>query len=136
MRKIIVNLLVVWVSSLLIVGCVGVDSLSSIDEEAAAEKGSEDTGLDNFSEEGAGDGNFSEEDGEEEDTEGEDVGSSEENFFYFSYDDSASTSGVELVKYYLKNGQKPDSSWGRSYEFLNYEEFDRLKISYYILETL
>jgi len=48
-----------------------------------------------------------------------------ESCFYFSYDDSASTASVELVKYYLKNGLQPDRAWGRPFEFLNFEKFDR-----------
>ena len=45
-------------------------------------------------------------------------------FFYFSYDDSASTVGAELTKNALKNNQMPNSSWARTYEFFNYEKFD------------
>ncbi len=45
-------------------------------------------------------------------------------FFYFSYDDSASTAPVELVKYKLNNNQLPSSSLARAWEFLNYESFD------------
>ena len=42
---------------------------------------------------------------------------------YFSYDDSASTAAVELSKYQLGKGVLPDSSLGRAWEFLNYEQF-------------
>jgi Mg-chelatase subunit ChlD len=45
------------------------------------------------------------------------------NFFYFSYDDSASTAGVELTKYALRNQSAPQSNWARPWEFLNYESF-------------
>lgn len=44
-------------------------------------------------------------------------------FFYFSYDDSASTVAVELAKYKLAHNQLPDSSLARPWEFLNYESF-------------
>jgi len=54
-------------------------------------------------------------------------GCPKESCFYFSYDDSASTASVELVKYYLKNGLKPDPSWGRAFEFLNFETFSTLQ---------
>ncbi|MDH5559659.1 MAG: VWA domain-containing protein [Deltaproteobacteria bacterium] len=47
-----------------------------------------------------------------------------DHFFYFSYDDSASTAGAELAKYNLNHNQIPDSSLGRAYEFLNFEELD------------
>lgn len=45
------------------------------------------------------------------------------NFFYFSYDDSASTAGVELIKDALLDNRYPQESWARTWEFLNYEEF-------------
>lgn len=45
------------------------------------------------------------------------------NYFYFSYDDSASTAGVEQTKYALRNGFLPNPSWVRPWEFLNYESF-------------
>ena len=45
-------------------------------------------------------------------------------FFFFSYDDSASTVGAELTKNAIKNGQLPEKSWARAYEFFNYEKFD------------
>jgi hypothetical protein len=41
------------------------------------------------------------------------------DFFYFSYDDSASTAAVELVKEKLNRGQMPDASLARPWEFLN-----------------
>jgi hypothetical protein len=45
---------------------------------------------------------------------------------YLSYDDSASTASVKLVKYYFKNEIPAyiPASLGRSWEFLNYENFD------------
>lgn len=45
------------------------------------------------------------------------------NYFYFSYDDSASTVAVELLKYDLDNDYLPPSSLSRPWEFLNYENF-------------
>lgn len=48
----------------------------------------------------------------------------ETDFFYFSYDDSASTAAVELVKYQLNNGTIPDPGLARPWEFLNFEEFN------------
>lgn len=45
------------------------------------------------------------------------------DYFYFSYDDSASTAGVELTKYALKQGFAPNVAWARPWEFLNYESF-------------
>jgi len=47
------------------------------------------------------------------------------DYFYFSYDDSASTAGVELTKYALNHGFAPNASWARPWEFLNYEHFAR-----------
>jgi hypothetical protein len=49
----------------------------------------------------------------------------EKNYFYFSYDDSASTASVELVKYRIGLGVIPYESYGRPWEFLNYEDFGR-----------
>lgn len=49
------------------------------------------------------------------------------DFFYFSYDDSASTAGVEQTKYALKHNQMPQPSWVRPWEFLSYESFDHAK---------
>lgn len=46
--------------------------------------------------------------------------------FYFSYDDSASVASVELFKQALANNQLPRADWGKTWEFLNYETFDRL----------
>lgn len=48
-----------------------------------------------------------------------------QNFFYFSYDDSASTAGVEQTKFALgrANPVSPNPSWVRPWEFLNYETF-------------
>ncbi len=48
-----------------------------------------------------------------------------QNFFYFSYDDSASTAGVEQTKFALgrANPVNPNPSWVRPWEFLNYETF-------------
>ncbi|HEY9841252.1 MAG TPA: VWA domain-containing protein, partial [Candidatus Obscuribacterales bacterium] len=45
------------------------------------------------------------------------------DFYYFSYDDSASTAGVELSKAALRNHKWPDRSWVRPWEFLNLEPF-------------
>lgn len=47
----------------------------------------------------------------------------ETDFFYFSYDDSASTAGVELTKNALKNSSAPNPAWARPWEFLNFEKF-------------
>ncbi len=47
----------------------------------------------------------------------------DKKYFYFSYDDSSSTAGVQLTKYALNHGNFPQKSWARPYEFLNYEEF-------------
>lgn len=44
--------------------------------------------------------------------------------FYFSYDDSASTSAVELTKSALQNNRLPSASWARPWEFFNFERFD------------
>ncbi len=49
--------------------------------------------------------------------------------FYFSYDDSASTAGVELAKQALQGNQLPKPEWARPWEFLNYENFDHVKQS-------
>lgn len=46
--------------------------------------------------------------------------------FFFSYDDSASTSGVELVKQALNHQKQPQTDWAKPWEFLNYENFDRI----------
>lgn len=43
------------------------------------------------------------------------------DFFYFSYDDSASTAGVEQTLYALENNLAPNPAWVRPWEFLNYE---------------
>lgn len=43
------------------------------------------------------------------------------DFFYFSYDDSASTAGVEQTLYALDNNLLPNPAWVRPWEFLNYE---------------
>ena len=48
------------------------------------------------------------------------------NFFYFSYDDSASTASIELVKYKLNNSTKPSSDLGRPWEFLNYAYYRQI----------
>lgn len=47
----------------------------------------------------------------------------EQSFFYFSYDDSASTAGVGQTKYALQNGLSVNPSWVRPWEFLSFEEF-------------
>ena len=44
--------------------------------------------------------------------------------FYFSYDDSASTAGMEVVQYYLQNDLVPPLGFVKAYEFLNFETFD------------
>ena len=49
----------------------------------------------------------------------------EDKYIYLSYDDSASTAAVEIVKNYLNKNQKPNSSLGRPWEFLNYENFTK-----------
>jgi Mg-chelatase subunit ChlD len=46
------------------------------------------------------------------------------DFFYFSYDDSASTAGVALSKEALKLQQLPDPSLLRPWEFLNAAHFE------------
>ena len=43
--------------------------------------------------------------------------------FYFSYDDSSSTAARDLATFSVQNGNKPDISLGRPYEFLNAEQF-------------
>ncbi|MBN2442325.1 MAG: choice-of-anchor D domain-containing protein [Spirochaetales bacterium] len=53
----------------------------------------------------------------------------ESNFFYFSYDDSASTASVELTKYKLLNGDIPDPGLARTWEFLNFEEFNPASVT-------
>ncbi len=47
------------------------------------------------------------------------------SYFYFSYDDSASTAAVEITKNYLLSGILPSSNLSRPWEFLNYEEFQK-----------
>ncbi len=49
---------------------------------------------------------------------------SSSNHFYFSYDDSASTASVELVKYMLENDMIPDRHLSRPWEFFNFETFE------------
>jgi len=46
-------------------------------------------------------------------------------FFYFSYDESASTASRDLSLFELAQGRRPDPALGRPYEFLNAESFDR-----------
>lgn len=46
--------------------------------------------------------------------------------YYFSYDDSASVAGVELVKQALRTERLPKPEWARTWEFLNYEPFDHI----------
>lgn len=46
--------------------------------------------------------------------------------YYFSYDDSASVGGVELVKHALEADRLPSPQWGKPWEFLNYEPFDHV----------
>lgn len=45
-------------------------------------------------------------------------------YFYFSYDDSASTAGVEQTKYALRQNQLPQPGWVRPWEFLSFEHFN------------
>ncbi len=54
-----------------------------------------------------------------------------QNFFYFSYDDSASTAGVEQTKFALERSSPvlPNPSWVRPWEFLNYETFTPQKLT-------
>lgn len=49
------------------------------------------------------------------------------DFYYFSYDDSASVAGVELTKHALENKQLPQQDWAKTWEFLNYESFDHIE---------
>lgn len=46
------------------------------------------------------------------------------DFFYFSYDDSASTAGVELSKYALSHHYLPSTALLRPWEFLNSARFN------------
>ncbi len=48
-----------------------------------------------------------------------------QQFFYFSYDDSASTAGVEQTKFALSKASPslPQASWVRPWEFLSFEPF-------------
>lgn len=50
------------------------------------------------------------------------------HWLYLSYDDSASTAGVELTKLALSLDKKPSPSWARSWEFLNRETFDQSRL--------
>ncbi len=43
------------------------------------------------------------------------------SFFYFSYDDSASTASRDLTFFAIEQGTQPSISWGRPYEYLNAE---------------
>jgi len=45
------------------------------------------------------------------------------NFFYFSYDDSASTASKSIAVTAIGNGYTPSQDLGRAYEFLNAERF-------------
>jgi len=49
------------------------------------------------------------------------------NYFYFSYDDSASTASYDLAMFALDNGMLPDPSLGKPYEFLNAETFEHFE---------
>jgi len=49
------------------------------------------------------------------------------NFFYFSYDDSASTASHNLAMFGLDNDVLPVSSLGKPYEFLNSESFSHFE---------
>lgn len=48
----------------------------------------------------------------------------EATFFYFSYDESASTASRDLSLFALDAGRRPAKALGRPYEFLNAENFD------------
>ncbi|XXY47122.1 VWA domain-containing protein [Sorangium sp. So ce269] len=63
-----------------------------------------------------------EEENELGDAQGE-LASGSDPFFYFTYDDSASTAAVELVKHRLREGEIPSPSLSRPWEFLSYERF-------------
>ncbi len=52
-----------------------------------------------------------------------DPGTVEGNFFFFSYDDSGSTASKDLAVFSIQNGRLPQTSLGRSYEYLSAEEF-------------
>ena len=64
------------------------------------------------------------------------------DYFYFTYDDSASIANAEEVRYRLENNEKPASQRGVTYEQLNYENFteednfasDRFDISMGLLQ--
>ncbi len=47
--------------------------------------------------------------------------------FYFSYDDSASTASVELFKHAMERNSMPRPEWSKTWEFLNYENFDHIE---------
>ncbi|WP_437940039.1 vWA domain-containing protein [Sorangium sp. So ce341] len=63
-----------------------------------------------------------EEESELEEAQGE-LAAGSDPFFYFTYDDSASTAAVELVKHQLRAGEVPPPSLARPWEFLSYERF-------------
>ncbi|WP_221800718.1 vWA domain-containing protein [Oceanobacter mangrovi] len=60
---------------------------------------------------------------DENDSDDTDSQQADNSYFYFSYDDSASTASRDLSFFYLEQGLLPQSSWGRPYEFLNAESF-------------
>lgn len=47
--------------------------------------------------------------------------------FYFSYDDSASTASVERFKHAMERNSLPRPEWSKTWEFLNYENFDHIE---------
>jgi len=51
--------------------------------------------------------------------------STDTNQVYLSYDDSASTAGVKLTKYYIENDIDVPSFLARPWEFLNFESFNK-----------
>lgn len=61
---------------------------------------------------------------------GEDQGDSrDQNHFYFSYDDSASTASRDLTLFALNSGKIPHASLGRAYEYLNAEQIGQFDSS-------
>ena len=49
--------------------------------------------------------------------------------FFFSYDESGSTASRDLTFAALANGQAPQRTWGRPYEYLNAESFDHFDLN-------
>ena len=54
---------------------------------------------------------------------------SEATSFYFTYDESGSTAARDLTFAALSNHQKPNSAWGRPYEYLNAEHFEHFDLT-------